>query len=59
MIMEKKEQNSKTIQPLNEAELDEVNGGVYCLHSQTFSSNIRDERAKRDPSYRNPKEGNL
>ena len=57
--MEKKEQDNKTVQSLSEQELDEVNGGVYCLPSQTFSSDIRDERAKRDPSYRNPKEGNL
>ena len=28
MIMEKKEQDNKTKQPLNEAELEEVNGGM-------------------------------
>ncbi len=28
MIMEKKEQDSKTKQPLSEAELEEVNGGM-------------------------------
>ena len=47
MIMEKKEQNSKTIQPLNEAELDEVNGGVdfdlcYCSTCMKYFSNRRD-----------------